>query len=158
MTSRNNNRDELRGKPRVESELSPLGMGHAPAKDPLKQFTGMVLANGLTMEVITLVLALLALRMLYNGELWTTTTIALVGAWLAFHVIMFAFMKKPWALAVIFAGQIVGAAMGIFIHSSVLAVAIIFAMLWGLALYLRSIIVERMRRGYLTTQHLDAPQ
>ena len=93
MTSRNNNRDELRGKPRVESELSPLGMGHAPAKDPLKQFTGMVLANGLTMEVITLVLALLALRMLYNGELWTTTTIALVGAWLAFHVIMFAFMK-----------------------------------------------------------------
>ena len=48
--------------------------------------------------------------------------------------------------------------MGIFIHWSVLAVAIIFAMLWGLALYLRSIIVERMRRGYLTTQHLDAPQ
>lgn len=158
MTSRNNNRDELRGKPRVESEVSPLGMGHVPAKDPLKQFTGMVLANGLTMEVITLVLALLALRMLYNGELWTTTTIVLVGAWLAFHVIMFAFIKKPWALAVIFAGQIVGAAMGIFVHWSVLAVAIIFAMLWALALYLRSIIVERMRRGYLTTQHLDAPQ
>lgn len=39
-------------------EISPLGLGEAPVKDPLKQFGGMVVASSLTMELLTLVLAL----------------------------------------------------------------------------------------------------
>ena len=38
--------------------------------------------------------------------------------------------------------------------SLLVASIIIFALLWALAAYMRSVIVARMERGYLTTQHL----
>ena len=40
------------------------------------------------------------------------------------------------------------------VHWSVATIFIIFALLWALAAYMRSVIVARMERGYLTTQHL----
>lgn len=135
-------------------DISPLGMGEAPTKDPLKQFNGMVTANGLTMELITLVLALPMLRMLYEGSLWTTFNITFVGILIAVHVAMFAFMRKPWVLTAILAVQVIGGVLGLWVHWSVTVIMVIFGLVWLLALYLRSIIVERMRRGYLTTQHL----
>ena len=39
-------------------DLSPLGMGHAPAKDPLKGFNGMVSAT-LVLEAMSIFLGLL---------------------------------------------------------------------------------------------------
>ncbi|QPK80382.1 DUF4233 domain-containing protein [Corynebacterium lizhenjunii] len=132
-----------------------MGLGSEPVKDPLRQFNGMVLANGLTMEVITLVLALPALRMVNQGTLWNGPTFIVLGALLAFHLVMFAFIRRPWALAAILGAQIVGAFAGLFIHWSITAIMVVFALLWLLAVYLRSVLVERMRRGYLTTQHLN---
>ncbi|NTS21713.1 DUF4233 domain-containing protein, partial [Bacteroides fragilis] len=41
---------------------------------------------------------------------------------------------------------------------SIAAIFIIFGLLWLMASYMRGIIVERMKRGYLTTQHLNASQ
>ena len=52
-------------KPIPEEEIGPLGLGQAPTKDPLKQFGGMVVASSLTMELLTLVLALPMLYKLY---------------------------------------------------------------------------------------------
>ncbi len=137
-------------------EVGPLGLGHKPTKDPLKQFNGMVTANGLTMELITLVLALPVLRMLYEGSLWTAPNIAFVVGLIVVHVGLFAFMRKPWVLTAILGVQIVGAIGGLFVHWSITAIMIVFGLVWLLAIYLRSIIVARMKRGLLTTQHLDA--
>lgn len=140
----------------IPDEVSPLGLGHAPAKDPLKQFDGMVTANGLTMEIITLALVFPMLRMLYQGSLWTTVNIAFVAGLLIAHVAMFAIMRKPWVLTAILAVQLIGAVGGFFVHWSITAICIIFGMVWLLALYLRSVLVERMKRGYLTTQHIES--
>ena len=137
-------------------EVSPLGLGHDPVKDPLKSFNGMVIANSLTMELIVLGLTLPMLRMLYQGSLWTGVNIGIIAAFIVFHIGMFAFMKKPWALTAILLAQAAGIGAGLFIHWSITAVFVIFGLLWLLALYLRSVLVERMKRGYLTTQHLES--
>ena len=65
-------------KPVPEEEIGPLGLGEAPAKDPLKQFGGMVVASSLTLELITFVLALPMLYKLYDGTLWTPFNLSLI--------------------------------------------------------------------------------
>lgn len=135
--------------------ISPLGMGHTPAKDPLKQFNGMVTANGLTMELITLFLVLPMLRMLAEGTLWTSLSITFVAVLIGLHMVMFVFMRQPWVLGAILVVQVIGAVLGLWVHWSITAILVIFGLVWLLAMYLRSVIVARMRRGYLTTQHLD---
>ena len=41
------------------------------------------------------------------------------------------------------------------VHWAVAAIFIIFGLEWLLAVYLRSNLIARMKRGYLTTQHLN---
>ncbi len=43
---------------------------------------------------------------------------------------------------------------GFFVHYSAVMVAIIFIIVWWYLLHLRSTLIERMKRGWLTTQHL----
>lgn len=138
-----------------EEEISPLGLGQAPAKDPLKSFNGMVIASSLTLEVITLILAFPLLHKLYEGTLWTAFNVGVVGALVAFHLVMLAFVSRPWALFVILAVQVLGIVLGFMVHWSVAAIMIVFGLEWLLAAYLRSVLVARMERGYLTTQHLN---
>ena len=45
---------------------------------------------------------------------------------------------------------------GFFVHWSVTVVGLMFGLVWFFIVKLRSEIVQRMRGGYLTTQHLDA--
>ncbi len=139
----------------AENEIGPLGLGQDPVKDPLKSFNGMVIASSLIMESITLVLALPLLYKLYDGTLWTPFNYGLVIGALIFHVGMIAFMNKKWALTVIVWAQLLGLILGFMAHWSIAAIFIIFGMEWLLAAYLRSNLIARMKRGYLTTQHLN---
>lgn len=141
-------------KPVPEDEIGPLGLGEAPAKDPLKQFGGMVVASSLTMELITLVLALPMLYKLYDGTLWTPFNYGVVIGFMVLLLASFPFMNKPWIVGVQIVMHVIGIVLGFMVHWSVATIFIIFALLWALAAYMRSVIVARMERGYLTTQHL----
>ncbi|OFP88021.1 DUF4233 domain-containing protein [Corynebacterium sp. HMSC059E07] len=141
-------------KPVPEDEIGPLGLGQAPAKDPLKQFGGMVVASSLTMELITLVLALPMLYKLYDGTLWTPFNYGVVIGFMVLLLASFPFMNKPWIVGVQIVLHVIGIVLGFMVHWSVATIFIIFALLWALAAYMRSVIVARMERGYLTTQHL----
>lgn len=149
--SRRTNRNEV-----PESEISPLGLGKAPVKDPLKQFGGMVVASSLTMELLTLVLALPLLYKLYDGTLWTPFNYSVVIGMAVLLLVSFAFMNKPWIVNAMIALHVLAIILGFMIHWSIAAIFIIFGPLWLMASYMRGIIVERMKRGYLTTQHLNA--
>lgn len=149
--SRRTNRNEV-----PESEISPLGLGKAPVKDPLKQFGGMVVASSLTMELLTLVLALPLLYKLYDGTLWTPFNYSVVIGMAVLLLVSFAFMNKPWIVIAMIALHVLAIILGFMIHWSIAAIFIIFGLLWLMASYMRGIIVERMKRGYLTTQHLNA--
>ncbi|MDN6235457.1 MAG: DUF4233 domain-containing protein [Corynebacterium flavescens] len=138
-----------------EEEISPLGLGHVPVKDPIKSFNGMVIASSLTMEVITLILAFPLLYKLYDGTLWTPFNIGVVGGLVAFHLIMLAFVSRSWALFTILVVQVLGIVLGLMVHWSVAAIMVVFGLEWLLAAYLRSSLIARMKRGYLTTQHLN---
>ena len=138
-----------------ESEIGPLGMGQAPVKDPLKSFNGMVIASSLTMEALALSFSLPMLYKLYDGTLWTPFNYCFVLAAIAFHLVMIAFMNKKWALTVIVWVQLLCVILGFMVHWAVAAIFIIFGLEWLLAVYLRSNLIARMKRGYLTTQHLN---
>lgn len=141
-------------KPVPEEEIGPLGLGQAPAKDPLKQFGGMVVASSLTLELITLVLALPMLYKLYDGTLWTPFNYGVVIGFMVLLLASFPFMNKPWIVGVQIVLHVIGIVLGFMVHWSVATIFIIFALLWALAAYMRSVLVARMDRGYLTTQHL----
>lgn len=141
-------------KPVPEDEIGPLGLGQAPAKDPLKQFGGMVVASSLTLELLTLVLALPMLYKLYDGTLWTPFNYGVVIVFMVLLLASFPFMNKPWIVGVQIVLHVIGIVLGFMVHWSVATIFIIFALLWALAAYMRSVIVARMERGYLTTQHL----
>ena len=141
-------------KPVPEEEIGPLGLGQAPAKDPLKQFGGMVVASSLTLELITLVLALPMLYKLYDGTLWTPFNYGVVIGFMVLLLASFPFMNKPWIVGVLIVFHVIGIVLGFMVHWSVATIFIIFAPLWALAAYMRSVLVARMDRGYLTTQHL----
>lgn len=148
-------RPPRRGDEVADNEIGPLGLGQDPVKDPLKSFNGMVIASSLIMESITLVLGLPLLYKLYDGTLWTPFNYGLVIGALIFHLGMIAFMNKKWALTVIVWAQLLGLILGFMAHWSIAAIFIIFGMEWLLAAYLRSNLIARMKRGYLTTQHLN---
>ncbi|EFM42989.1 MULTISPECIES: DUF4233 domain-containing protein [Corynebacterium] len=148
-------RPPRRGDEVADNEIGPLGLGQDPVKDPLKSFNGMVIASSLIMESITLVLALPLLYKLYDGTLWTPFNYGVVVGALIFHLGMIAFMNKKWALTVIVWAQLLGLILGFMAHWSIAAIFIIFGMEWLLAAYLRSNLIARMKRGYLTTQHLN---
>ncbi|MDK8658663.1 MULTISPECIES: DUF4233 domain-containing protein [unclassified Corynebacterium] len=148
-------RPPRRGDEVADNEIGPLGLGQDPVKDPLKSFNGMVIASSLIMESITFVLALPLLYKLYDGTLWTPFNYGVVIGALIFHLGMIAFMNKKWALTVIVWAQLLGLILGFMAHWSIAAIFIIFGMEWLLAAYLRSNLIARMKRGYLTTQHLN---
>ncbi|GAB2511828.1 hypothetical protein CATRI_09705 [Corynebacterium atrinae] len=133
-------------------EFGPLGPGHEPAKDPMKGIRG-VMAGTLVLEAITIWLALTVILRVDDGAYWTTFNWVAITALGAAHLIMAFLQRLPWALPVNLALQVLLLA-GVFIHPSVGIIAIIFIIVWWYLLHLRSTLIERMKRGLLTTQHL----
>lgn len=138
--------------PAEQPGYSPLGLGHAPEKDPLKGIRG-VMAGTLILEAITILLALTVILKVDDGVYWTTFNWVFVTVLGLAHVVMAFLQRFDWALPVNLVLQIVLLG-GFFVHYSVGIIAIIFIIVWWYLLHLRSTLIERMKRGWLTTQHM----
>ncbi|UIZ91748.1 DUF4233 domain-containing protein [Corynebacterium sp. CNCTC7651] len=135
-------------------QVSPLGPGHDPVKDPIKGLRG-VLSGTLIMEAITIFLILLVVLKVNDGALWTTFNWVYITVIGLAHVVMAFLQRMPGALWIDLALQI-PLIFGFFIHWSVTAVGIIFGIVWFYVVKMRSEIVQRMRGGYLVTQHIGS--
>ncbi|NLZ58259.1 MAG: DUF4233 domain-containing protein [Corynebacterium sp.] len=133
-------------------EYGPLGPGHEPLKDPMKGIRG-VMAGTLVMEAITIALVLTVILRVDNGAYWTTFNWVYVTA-VAVAMLLAAFMQRfTWSIPMNLGLQVLALA-GVFVHFSMGIVAVIFILVWVYLLFLRKNLIERMRRGLLTTQHL----
>lgn len=135
-----------------EPEYGPLGPGRAPVKDPMKGLKG-VMAGAMCMEAITFYLVLTVILRVDNGAYWTTGNWVFVTV-LATAMLLMAFLQsRPWAIKGNIALQVVALA-GFIVHPSMGITAIIFGLVWWYILHLRRNLIERMKRGLLTTQHM----
>ena len=133
-------------------DYGPLGPGHEPAKDPMKDIRG-VMAGTLVMEAITMGLVLTVILRVDNGAYWTTFNWVYVTA-VAVAMFLAAFLQRfSWSIPMNIALQVFALA-GVFIHYSMGIVAVIFILAWAYLFYLRNNLIERMKRGLLTTQHM----
>ncbi|MBZ8178322.1 DUF4233 domain-containing protein [Corynebacterium poyangense] len=142
-----------RGKNNDNVEYGPLGPGHAPEKDPLKGVRG-VQSGTLIMEAITVFLVLTVILRIDEGSYWTSFNqvyVCLVGA---AHVALSFLQRYSWALIAAVILQVFVLAGGFLVHLSMGIVGVIFVLVWWYLLYLRRNLMERMKRGLLTTQHL----
>lgn len=139
---------------RATPEYGPLGPGHAPVKDPMKALNG-VLSGTLVMEAITVFLILLVVLKVDGGELWTTFNWVYITVIGAAHLIMAFLQRVPGALWIDLGLQI-PLIFGFFIHWSVTVVGIMFGIVWYYIVKMRSEMAQRMRFGYLVTQHIGS--
>ncbi|STC68638.1 DUF4233 domain-containing protein [Corynebacterium pilosum] len=135
-----------------DENYGPLGKGHEPAKDPMKGLNGVV-AGVLFLEAITIFLSLTVILKIDDGQLWTTFNWGYITALGVAHTVLAFLTRFKWALPVAVILQVFLLA-GIFIHWSVFAIGVMFAVVWWFVLTLRRNMIERMKRGLLTTQHL----
>lgn len=135
-----------------DSQVGPLGKGHAPTKDPLKGLNGVIAAT-LFLEAITIFLSLTVILRINNGELWTTFNWGYIVVLGFAHLILSFFTRFKWALPASLVLQVI-LLLGVFIHWSVFVIGVIFALVWWFVLTLRRNLIARMERGLLVTQHL----
>lgn len=134
-----------------EKDYGPLGPGHKPVKDPMKGLRG-VMAGTLVMEAISILLVLTVILKIDGGAHWTTFNWVYVSA-LGAAMFIWAFMQKQrYALPVNLVLQLL-AVVGFIVHPSMGIMGLVFVLVWVYILVLRKNIIERMRRGLLTTQH-----
>lgn len=133
-------------------EYGPLGPGHDPEKDPLKGLRG-VMAGTMFMEAISILLVLTVILRVQEGALWTPFNWGYVTAVGVTMVILSFLQGKKWIIPVNIGIQ-VPALLGFFIHPSMGFMALLFVLVWWYLLTLRKNLIERMKRGLLTTQHL----
>lgn len=132
--------------------VGPLGPGHAPAKDPMKGLRG-VMAGTLVMESISMLLVLTVIAKVDGGAHWTTFNWVFVTA-VGVTMFLWAFMqKRPGALSINLMLNVIAVGGGLFVHYSMVIMALIFIAVWMYILVLRKNLLERMKRGLLTTQH-----
>ena len=132
--------------------VGPLGPGHAPAKDPMKGLRG-VMAGTLVMESISMLLVLTVIAKVDGGAHWTTFNWVFVTA-VGVAMFFWAFMqKRPGALSINLMLNVIAVGGGLFVHYSMVIMALIFIAVWMYILVLRKNLLERMKRGLLTTQH-----
>lgn len=133
-------------------DYGPLGPGHDPLKDPMKGIKG-VMAGTLVMEAITIALVLTVILRVDEGSYWTTFNWMYVSG-LALAMFVAAFLQRfSWSISLTIALQVLALG-GFIVHPSMGIVAVIFILVWIYLFYLRSNLIERMKRGLLTTQHL----
>lgn len=131
------------------SEYGPLGPGQEPVKDPIKGLRG-VMSGVLIAEAITLGLVLTVISKF--GDLWQPANIWFVSLVAVAHVVAAFLQRFIWAIWLNIVLQVVALG-GFFIHWSMGAVVIMFILVWIFVFYLRNVIIERKKRGLLTTQH-----
>ncbi|WP_296103710.1 DUF4233 domain-containing protein [uncultured Corynebacterium sp.] len=132
-------------------EYGPLGPGHDPVKDPLKGLRG-VMAGTLIMEFITFLLVLPVVARVDEGAYNTPFNIVSVIVFCVALLVMSFMQRKSWALGVDLFLQVV-AIVGFIVHPAMGVMGIVFALVWAYIVFLRKNLIERMKRGLLTTQH-----
>lgn len=137
---------------RTRPDVSPLGPGRAPVKDPIKGLSG-VLSGTLVMEALTIFLILLVVLKVDDGAHWTTFNWVYITVVGLAHLLMSFAQRAPWAVWANLALQ-VPLVFGFFVHWSVTAVGVMFGIVWFFIIRLRADILARMKGGYLVTQHL----
>ncbi|CAB0517017.1 DUF4233 domain-containing protein [Corynebacterium diphtheriae] len=135
-----------------DEQYGPLGPGHAPVKDPMKGLRG-VMAGTMMMESISFYLVLTVILRVDNGAYWTTPNWVYVTAVSTVMLLLSFLQGKKWALGADIGIQVFALA-GFFVHVSMGIMAIVYIAVWWYLLYLRKNLLERMKRGLLTTQHL----
>lgn len=135
-----------------EQEYGPLGPGHAPRKDPLQGLRG-VMAGTLVMEAIALLLVLTVIARVNDGAAWTPGRIWFVVV-ISLVMLVHGFLQRTaLALPINLILQVIAIIGGFFVHSSMVAMAVIFGFVWIYIMVLRRNIKERMARGLLPSQH-----
>ncbi|AZA14122.1 DUF4233 domain-containing protein [Corynebacterium choanae] len=132
--------------------VGPLGPGHAPVKDPMKGLRG-VMAGTLVMEAISLLLVLTVIGRIDQGLYWSPLRAGYVTVIGVAMVLLAFLLKQRWAMTANWVLQGLAVLGGLIVHPSMGIMALIFLAVWGYIWYLKGVIVERMRRGLLTTQH-----
>lgn len=145
MTEYVEDRDDSAG------DYGPLGPGHAPAKDPMKGLRG-VMAGAMCMELITFLLVFPVVMQVGEGQYASAFNYTFVGVFCALCFVAMFLQKRPWALWLDAAIQVVAIA-GFIVHPSMGIMGVIYAVVWGYIFYLRKNLIERMKRGLLVTQH-----
>ncbi|CAM4023165.1 DUF4233 domain-containing protein [Corynebacterium belfantii] len=135
-----------------DEQYGPLGPGHAPVKDPMKGLRG-VMAGTMMMEAISFYLVLTVILRVDNGAYWTTPNWVYVTVVSTVMLLLSFLQGKKWALGADIGIQVFALA-GFFVHVSMGIMAIVYIAVWWYLLYLRKNLLERMKRGLLTTQHL----
>ncbi|MEU7790159.1 MULTISPECIES: DUF4233 domain-containing protein [unclassified Amycolatopsis] len=117
-------------------------------KDPMKGFRG-VMSGTLIMEGITVALALPVVNKLGGGIStgvgWTVIAVAVL------LVVTCGFVKRPWAVPLILALQVVLIAL-VFWLPAITVLGVIFLAIWLWLLWLRKDVARRMAAGTLASQ------
>lgn len=125
------------------SETTP-----APPKDPMKSFRG-VMAGALTMEFITVALALPVVARLGggigSGNGWAVIAIAVA------LLLCCGLLKRPWIVPVILVLQLALIAF-VFSITAIGVIGLLFLAFWLWALWLRRDVARRMAAGTLPAQ------
>lgn len=117
-------------------------------KDPMKGFRG-VMSGTLIMEAITVALALPVVNKLgggiSTGTGWTVIAVA------ALLIVTCGFVKRPWAVPVVLALQVVLIAL-VFWLPAIAVLGVIFLAVWLWLLWLRRDVARRLAAGTLASQ------
>jgi len=117
-------------------------------KDPMKGFRG-VMSGTLIMEAITVALALPVVNKL-GGGIGTGTGWTVIGV-AVLLVVTCGFVKRPWAVPLILALQVVLIAL-VFWLPAITVLGVIFLVVWLWLLWLRRDVARRMAAGTLASQ------
>src|SRR5699024_10910363 len=131
-------------------DISPLGMGHEPVKDPLKGFNGMGSAT-LFLEAISMFLGLLVVLKIDGGSYWTSFNCVFITILGLMHLVMLGFARKPWSSSTFMVLPFVRAIDVTLLLWSITASMILSIAVSCFGLRMRYIVVQRITLGYLQT-------
>ncbi|WP_312979738.1 DUF4233 domain-containing protein [Corynebacterium sp.] len=135
----------------MSDNTTPLGAAHEMQVDPFKGLKGMM-AGIMLMEAITVLLVLAVVGVVDDGAhatVFNMTYVAVLGV----AMVVASFLQfRPWADKMNIALQVF-AVLGVFVHPTMLFVAILFILAWWYTYHLRANVKSRMDRGLLPAQH-----
>jgi hypothetical protein len=132
----------------AEQPAAPASARPAPAVDPMKGFRG-VMAGTLVLEVIVVALSLLVVAKLYGGL--GTGTGAVVGAVIVLLLATCWLLRRSWSVVLVWLAQ--AALICCFPGSAAVgAIGVLFALIWGVLLWMRWDVGRRMAAGRLPSQ------
>lgn len=135
---------------------TPLGPAQDMQVDPFKGLKGMM-AGIMIMEAMTILLVLAVIGVVDDGAHATTFNIGYVTA-VGLAMVVASFLQfRPWADKMNIGLQI-PAVLGVFVHPTMLFVAVLFILAWWYTYHLRANVKSRMEKGLLPAQHYRKPE